>query len=110
MKRLTGKSLQAAITDMREHNIPSNWEDWHKTHGAQNARVEFPLGELTNPNIAGYVWAWGMQHRIKTADITTLDRFNAQGLEGKVVVETSYTTALLVASELPEHRCTVYAN
>ena len=109
MKRLTGKSLQAAIADMREHNTPSNWEDWHETHGAQNARVEFPLGELMNPNIAGFVWAWNMKGRIKTADITASDHFNAQGLEGKAVIETSYTTALLVASELPEHRCTVYA-
>jgi hypothetical protein len=72
------------------------------------ARLEFPLGELTNPRIAGFLWAWHLQGRLNTASIAASDRFNAHGLEGKCVVPTQLSTALLAARELPPYRRAVY--
>jgi len=69
----------------------------------QPARLEFPLGELTNPRITGFLWAW-QQGQLTTARITASDRFNANGLEGKCVVKTLLSTALLAARELPPYR------
>ena len=70
----------------------------------QPARLEFPLGELTNPRIAGFLWAWQRQSQLTTARITASDRFNANGLEGKCIVKTLLSTALLAARELPPYR------
>ena len=72
------------------------------------ARLEFPLGELTNPRIAGFLWAWHIQGRLQTTSIAASDHFNAHGLEGKCVVPTQLSTALLAARELPPHRRAVY--
>ena len=74
----------------------------------QPARLEFPLGELTNPRITGFLWAWQMQGQLTTARITASDRFNANGLEGKCVVSTLLSTALLAARELPPYRRAVW--
>jgi hypothetical protein len=57
-----------------------------------------------NPHIAGFVWAWAMLGSITTAAIQPEDRFIAQGLEGKVRVRTTLSTALLVYRALPPYR------
>jgi hypothetical protein len=62
-----------------------------------------------NPNILGCVWAWSLNGVIQTAGITKGDGFNAQGIEGKAVLEVQLVTALLVARDLPKHRVAVYA-
>ncbi len=72
------------------------------------ARLEFPLGELTNPRIAGFLWAWHLQGQLETMSIAETDRFNANGLEGKGGVKVLLSTALLAARELPPHRRAVY--
>jgi hypothetical protein len=72
------------------------------------ARLEFPLGELTNPRLTGFLWAWCLQGRLQTTSIAAPDRFNAHGLEGKCVVSTQLSTALLAARELPPYRRAVY--
>ena len=67
--------------------------------------LRFPLGELTNPGISGFVWAWNMQGKIQTTGITDRDRFNAQGLEGAVEIrDISLVSALLAVRELPDSR------
>jgi hypothetical protein len=82
---------------------------WIAEH-EQLARIEFPAGELMNPEIAGYVWAWKMQGVIVTDGLSKADGFNAQGLEGKVVIhDARLTTALLVHRDLPVHRCNIFA-
>lgn len=49
----------------------------------RTARLEFPLGELMNPGIAGFVWTWHLKDVLRNARIERHDRFNANGLEGK---------------------------
>jgi len=83
------------------------WGKWQDTYGDRMAQVEFPLGELMNPNIAGFAWAWALQRRLVIGDIEESDQFNAQGLEGKACVRTTLSTALLVYRELPPYRCQV---
>jgi hypothetical protein len=83
---------------------PELWDQWANAYGNKPAQLEFPLGELSNPGIAGFVWVWKMKGTIQTASIESDDQFNAQGLEGKIVIQTTLTTALLAYRELPEHR------
>ncbi len=83
------------------------WGRWQEAYGDRMAWVEFPLGELTNTAIAGFVWAWAMQRRLIVGPIQEGDQFNAQGLEGKVRVRTTLSTALLVYRDLPPYRCQV---
>ena len=108
-QHLTGKKLQGAINEARAKlGDPKNLNDqvmWSYYH--QEAQLEFPLGELSNPNIAGFVWAWKMQARIETTEIAKDDRFNANGLEGKIIIRTTLSTALIAAGELPEHRSAI---
>lgn len=108
MKRLTHAELEHEIQEMRSLHDPASWDAWHAAKGFRAARLEFPLGELTNENISGFVWAWHAQDRIRIKDIQPTDSFNAQGLEGKVAVETTYAAALLAARELPPYRRAVY--
>jgi len=106
--RLDEKRLEQAIKEMEYNLAMENYtrcaDTWQQTWGTRDAILEMPLGELTNEGIAGFVWAWNAKHMIKTADISENDRFNAQGLEGKVIIETSFTTALIAARELPAYR------
>jgi len=86
------------------------FDRWLAAEGNAPARLELPLGELLNERIRGFAWAWATDGAVHTDGITTGDRFDAQGLEGKAVVEVSLVTALLVARDLPRHRVAVYAD
>src|SRR3990167_1050039 len=90
--RLDEKRLEQAIKEMEYNLAMENYarcaDTWQGAWGTRDAILEMPLGELTNEGIAGFVWAWNAKHMIKTADIDKHDRFNAQGLEGKVIIET----------------------
>jgi len=110
LKRLTHRETAELLEQMRAAARPGRywrWEQWEWEYGERAAQVEFPLGELVNPRIAGFVWAWAMLRCITTAPIQSGDHFNAQGLEGKIRVRTTLATALLVYAELPPHRCQV---
>lgn len=74
----------------------------------QPARLEFPLGEITNPDIAGFILAWALQAAIRTTSIAAKDQFDAQGLEGKCVINTLLSSALLAARELLPYRRAIY--
>ena len=86
---------------------PNVFYAWCDEMGSRKAIVEFPTGELMNERIKGFVWAWGMRGIVQTASIEKADRFNANGLEGKVCIETTANVALMVYGDLPEHRCQV---
>ena len=110
MNRLSHSKVQSLIATMESNAVcgkPDLWERWANEHGDNPAIVEFPLGELTNPGLAGFVWAWQMKNKIRTSRIEEGDRFNAQGLEGKAIVETTLTVALMVYREIPVYRCQV---
>jgi len=114
MKRLSPAQLKIEIAEMIQaadiHRGNSNyiWDKWYTDKGCQSARIEFPIGELTTSTIAGFVWAWNMKGIVQLSKITSSDRFDAQGLEGKAMIDTDYATALLAAHELPEYRRAVY--
>lgn len=105
MKRL---NTEKAIQEMEMAASGPDWQKWYDANAGKKARIEFPNGEVTNPKLTGFLWAWYMQGAMQTAGITERDKFSAQGLEGKTVVETSLCTALLAARELPKFRVAVY--
>jgi len=116
MKRLTASELQASVAAMEvaseahlsgEHGA---FDRWLEAYGNAPARLEFPLGELMNPKILGSVWAWDLTGAVQTDGITKHDRFDAQGIEGKAVIEVDLVTALLVARDLPPRRVAIYTN
>ena len=115
MKRLTASELQAQIVAMEAASAAhldghrGAFDRWLKDCGNAPARLEFPLGELMNPKILGCVWAWALTGAVQTDGISKGDGFDAQGIEGKAVIETQIVTALLVARDLPARRVAVYA-
>jgi len=86
---------------------PQAWDRWQTEHNKRDVILEFPLGELMNPAIAGFVWAWKMQGRIEVCAIPADAHFNAQGLEGMARVHTDLCVALMVWRDLPAHRCNI---
>ena len=105
MKRLSDKRIKDLVAEMSAASLnPSNWETWCDEHDSQPAWIEFPGGELMNPNITGWLWAWKLQGAIESRSLEKRDQFNANGLEGKISVKTSLTTALLVWKDLPAYR------
>ena len=87
--------------------VPADWDAWLAQYD-RPARLELAGGEIMNPNIDGFVGAWRTSGKLQIAPLTAADRLNANGLEGKVVVSTTLTTALLVEAELPEFRCQIF--
>lgn len=100
------QEIEEMLKEMEKASIGGikTWESAYKKYTGQKAIIEFPVGELMNPKISGYVWTWGMTGKILLNPITEKDRFKAQGLEGKASVPTNLLTALLVWKELPEYR------
>ncbi len=100
MKRV---KIEKHIKDMDK-----DFNTWYTQHGTKDAILEFPSGELMNSEIAGYIWAWKMTGKLEyPLPIDENDRFNAQGLEGKVRVKTNLTTAIIVHKTLPSYRCQI---
>ncbi len=116
LRRLADPQLLTAIARMEAASAAhldgdhGAFDRWLTAEGNGRARLEFPLGELLNERIRGFAWAWAADGALQTDGITAGDRFDAQGLEGKAVVEVSLVTALLVARDLPKHRVAVYAD
>ena len=69
--------------------------------------LEVPLGELVG-NLAGFAMVWKMQGRLSDVmPITGKERFNAQGLEGKVRVKMALYDALLVSTQTTKNRLNI---
>lgn len=103
---LTEKEIAMMLLELEEAGGKgeSAWNRVWNQYTQRKALLEFPLGEVMNPKISGYAWAWNMRKILKTKAITEKDRFEAQGLEGKVSVQIPLLSALLAWRELPEHR------
>jgi hypothetical protein len=114
LRRLTGPRLRAAVARMEAASAAhldgdrGAFDRWLAAEGNASARLEFPLGELLNERIGGFAWAWARNGAVQTDGISSGDRFDAQGLEGKAVVEVPLVVALLAARDLPAHRVAVY--
>ena len=73
----------------------------------ETACLEFPLGELLNGALAGYVWAWGMRGLFSQPYATEESKhtFACQGLEGLIRVEgIPLSTALTAALFMDAYR------
>lgn len=116
LRRLAESQVGAAIARMEAASAAhldgdrGAFDLWLAAEGNAPARLELPVGELWNERIRGFVWAWAVGGAVQTDAITGGERFDAQGLEGKAVVEVPLVTALLVAREVPKHRVAVYAD
>ena len=99
MTRIPDKEVEQMI-----RNIEEDFDKYYWGYRKQKALIEFPLGELMNPNIRGYIWAWHMKGIIKTGRITEKDIFKAHGIEGKASIPVDLFTALLAYKELPRFR------
>lgn len=71
-------------------------------------KVTMPLGELTNPNLSGFVWAWNLKGCIHPEAITDKHRFNANGLEGCFSIDTLLSTAILIYREVSPDRINIF--
>ena len=110
MKRLsrTKAAQQAqAMVDAATRG-PDTWDPWYSANSAIPARIEIPMGELFNDAIQGFVWAWQKMGKLTIDAIKKGESFDAQGLEGKVVVTTFLPTALRIWQALPPFRCNIY--
>lgn len=112
MKRLSTKTIERLDAEMAGACVCGNlplWSAWCDSMGDRDAVIEMPTGELMNERIAGFAWAWASKGRIEDAPIEKGDRFNAQGLEGKVRIRTTLTVALLTYREVSPHRIQILA-
>ena len=64
----------------------------------QKVRFECPLGECVDA-LAGFAWVWKMRGLLTVQPIIDADRFNAQGLEGKVSIPCTLYDALFYAMQ-----------
>lgn len=106
MKRLSEKVILSLISEIEEASS-KGWEVWSQFYDSHTEEVElsFPSGELFNKQISGFMWIWAIQNRIKHRfDLIKSDRFSAQGLEGRSLVNVSLITALLAYRDLPRFR------
>lgn len=107
MKRLSDKQCNDILSTLTKASQNGQWDSFFNQHNIP-ALLEFPIGEMMNKKIEGFIFAWKLQNSITTKPIEKTDRFNAQGLEGKIRVMTSLITALLVYRELPKYRCQIF--
>ena len=102
-------NIESLIAAMEKAAIggSSTFGPWYDAQGGKTVAIEFPSGELFNEGIRGYIIAWRMIGKLQNLPIDSTDRFNAQGLEGKIRVHTSLCTALTAYRELPSNRCQI---
>lgn len=108
-------NLKKAIKQMEDAAIAGGktWEKLSKTLYSTPATIFIPVSELANPNIAGYVWAWKMQSKIRYASLAGNLKglqLAVQGIEGVATVQTSLMEALIAANSVDEYRITVKVN
>lgn len=102
MKRILDTQLEAYRQEM-----VANW----KTHTYHQipARFEAPLGEWID-TLAGTAWALRSLGKLPDpVGLTGKEGFDAQGLEGKIVIETNLASAVTYWSQCLENRANVYA-
>lgn len=75
-----------------------------------DARIEMPLGELANPDLAGFFWGWTMSRRsITTHALPEHHQYAAQGIEGMIRIEwITLSQALLVTDMTGPFRIEIF--
>jgi hypothetical protein len=103
---LTEKKLTALIVAQTNaaNAGPPKWDEYYNARVGIMASLEAPLGQLLNPAIGGFVWAWRAQNKIAFLPIVQSDHFGVNGLEGKFAVRLPLVSALLAADWLPVGR------
>ncbi len=81
---------------------------FYQRHLQVACKVTMPLGELLNPNLAGYVWAWRLKGCVHPEPITERHRFNANGLEGCFTLDQMLSTAILIYRETTPDRINIF--
>lgn len=79
------------------------YDTFQRAHG-RLVRFEAPLGEWLG-TLAGFAAGLKLQGNLPPVQpIVAADKFNAQGLEGKIAVRVPLATALLYAVQCDAHR------
>ena len=98
MKRLTDEQIEAYRKQI---------DGKHGALYAIKARVEYPLGEIER--LSGFWWAKSMRgEKPNVQPIVASDRFNAQGLEGKVVEDCNIVDAIMRWNFCLPNRCQIF--
>lgn len=110
MRLLTTKEAQQISDDwLAVCELPiSEQKKFHKRLIWIDCQVVFPLGELLNPNLAGYAWVWALKQSVHPEPITDKHRFNAQGLEGCFTINEPLSTAILMYREVSPDRINIF--
>lgn len=116
MRRLSQPEANALVAKARKaseagmHGDKQAWNEYFDWARSIPAEVHFPTGELLNPDIRGFVIAWRMKGEIGSPQpITARDSFNAQGLEGKIVLPLgTLGDAVLVAVSMKPGRYNIW--
>lgn len=105
MKRIAEKRVQDLHTAMIEaaQSGRAAFDRWMDDND-KPAVIEFPGGELFCQGIGGFVYAWNMQKKIVVGRLVPDDRFDANGMEGKISIQTTLAAVLLAWAELPRFR------
>ena len=97
------KEQQADLGRFRKEWRSRGYEPSAQPDAEREVRLEFPMGEIAkteNVALALLVRRLGAE----PVSIEASDKFNAQGLEGKLSLRVSYETALLFAQRLEPYR------
>lgn len=99
------KSIDSEIHASSLSGDSALWQQTYNKYSHIPVTVEMPLGELTNPNIKGFIWASNIKKTLSYPfHIEERDHFNAQGLEGKFRIHTDMMVAIIILREVPPHR------
>ena len=99
MKRLTNNEIQAYCAQI---------DGKHSALYDIPARVEYPVGEIDR--LVGFWWVRRMRgEEPNIQPIIDSDRFDAQGLEGKIVENCNIVDAIIRWNFCRPNRCQIFA-
>ena len=110
MSRLANQQVTDLLTAMRTayqcepvETQRQRYDAFQRAHG-RLVQFEAPLGTWIG-TLAGFAAALKLQGKLPPVQpIVAADRFNAQGIEGKIAVRVPLATALLYAVQCDAHR------
>ena len=100
------KAQKRDLDEMGQYAQPgSDYPDNLPARFHERTKLEFPTGELARGDLVSFCLAVRCEKRgYRHEPIERRDRFNAQGLEGKIVVEDEYYSLLTLALSLTPYR------
>ena len=112
MRRLSVEEIEKISNEwLKSQNCPVDERDaFHDRLGGISCTIAFPLGEIMNPKLEGYMWVLALKGMPKPRPITDIHNFGTQGLEGCIEVEhQDLTLALLLWQEATNpHRINIF--